>query len=128
MRFYTSYFANVRKLPKSCIKLSIARKTPDGFDGFKLPDFMPSWDLLKKWRETGDNDYYVNQYKKEVLDNMDIISMINFFDLMLKHKGLSKNTPIVFICYEKPENFCHRHLVAEYFTKNGYECTEYIHE
>ena len=27
-------------------------------------------------------------------------------------------------CYEKPSDFCHRHLVADWLNKNGVECKE----
>ena len=32
---------------------------------------------------------------------------------------------ICLICYEKPSDFCHRHLVADWLNKNGFECKEY---
>ena len=32
---------------------------------------------------------------------------------------------IALVCYEKPSDFCHRQLVAEWFTKNGIPCKEY---
>lgn len=31
---------------------------------------------------------------------------------------------IALLCYEKPDDFCHRHLVADWLRKNGYECEE----
>ena len=36
------------------------------------------------------------------------------------------NVPrIALICYEKPTDFCHRHLVADWLNKNGIECEEW---
>ena len=32
---------------------------------------------------------------------------------------------IALICYEKPSDFCHRHLVAEWLNKNGFKCEEW---
>lgn len=32
---------------------------------------------------------------------------------------------IALICYEKPSDFCHRHLVAEWLNQNGYKCEEW---
>lgn len=34
------------------------------------------------------------------------------------------NKDILLCCYEKPEDFCHRHILAEWFTFNGYNCEE----
>lgn len=33
---------------------------------------------------------------------------------------------IALICYEKPTDFCHRHLVADWLNKNGFKCDEYL--
>ena len=32
---------------------------------------------------------------------------------------------IALICYEKPSDFCHRHLVAEWFRNHGHNCEEW---
>lgn len=32
---------------------------------------------------------------------------------------------VILLCYEKPGEFCHRHLVANWFNKNGYFVEEY---
>lgn len=37
---------------------------------------------------------------------------------------LSGGKDIALICYEKPTDFCHRHLVAEWLTTNGIKCDE----
>ena len=33
---------------------------------------------------------------------------------------------IALICYEKPTDFCHRHLVSDWLNKNGFKCDEYL--
>ena len=35
---------------------------------------------------------------------------------------------IALICYEKPSDFCHRHLVAEWLNQNGFKCEEWRSE
>ena len=37
--------------------------------------------------------------------------------------GLDKD--IVLLCYERPTDFCHRHLVSAWFREHGIECKEY---
>lgn len=32
---------------------------------------------------------------------------------------------IALICYEKPSDFCHRHLVSEWLNQNGFKCEEW---
>lgn len=31
---------------------------------------------------------------------------------------------IVLLCYEKPDKFCHRHLLAQFLRDHGFECEE----
>ena len=35
------------------------------------------------------------------------------------------NKDICLMCYEKPSDFCHRHLVANWLNENGIECKEW---
>ena len=35
---------------------------------------------------------------------------------------------VALVCYEKPSDFCHRHLVADWLNKNGFECKEFVGE
>ena len=39
---------------------------------------------------------------------------------------MNKDIDIALLCYEKPDDFCHRHLVADWLNKNGYKCEEYV--
>ena len=32
---------------------------------------------------------------------------------------------IILLCYEKPGDFCHRHLVSDWFNQNGIFCQEF---
>ena len=36
------------------------------------------------------------------------------------------NVHVVLLCYEKRGDFCHRHLVADWLNKNGFNCEEWI--
>ena len=38
---------------------------------------------------------------------------------------LSGGRDIVLVCYEGPSKFCHRHLVAEWLNKYGYDVEEW---
>ena len=30
----------------------------------------------------------------------------------------------ILLCYERPEDFCHRHIIANWFKAYGHECKE----
>ena len=116
---YTSYFAQLRNLPENIIPIAICGKSPDWYKGLEYKKLAPKWSFFSKWKKNHDNDYYIKHFNDEVLNKQDIL--IVYEELM----HLSNYQDIALICYEKPEDFCHRHLVASWFNKNGIECEEW---
>lgn len=93
------------------ISISGDRGKKVGFNGKALPQLAPKrsfWEIwhnnIGKISEKENTKYYIEQYYKQVLAKVDI-------------EGLLKNekNPIL-LCYEKANEFCHRHIVAEYIS------------
>jgi len=102
---YTSYFAGY----KGDRGISIARKTPKWFNGNELMEFAPSWSLIN----IKDNqEEYTRRYHEEVLKNI-----TNNLLMGLKDGD-------VLLCWESPDKFCHRHIVAEWLIERGIEAKE----
>lgn len=79
-----------------------------------------------EWKKNHDNDYYIEHYKSQVLDNLDILTVLrDLLDLTQKDTRIAD---IALICYEKPNEFCHRHLVAEWLKEHGLQCKEWTYE
>ena len=116
---YTSYFGKLKKLPKDIVPISICGKTPDWYKGIQYRVLAPKWDFFKVWKENHDNDYYIRCFKTQVLDQLNPESVVN------RLYTLSEGKDIVLLCYEKPLDFCHRHLVSAWLRRNGYECFEW---
>lgn len=116
---YTSYFANIKKLPQNIVPISICGKAPDWYKGLQYKKLAPKYEFFMKWKETHDNDYYIREFNKQVLDNLNPHEVLKELQALV-----GQNTDIALICYEKPDDFCHRHLVAKWFTKNGIPCKE----
>ena len=51
---------------------------------------------------------YTERFKNEILENIDINEI--FKSWSFKYGPLKK---FVLLCYEEPNEFCHRHIVAE---------------
>lgn len=64
---YTTYFAKLKSLPKDIIPISICGKAPTGYKGLEYKKLAPKYDFFKKWKETGDNDYYIKCFLAQVL-------------------------------------------------------------
>lgn len=127
---YTSYFGNIEKIlatvPDARL-VSIAGKTPDWFKGEKYKPLMPHWNWWREWHSMfkdfleseESRKWYTNRYCKTVLNILDPLSTAR------ELKDLAEWNPTFILCYETPEKFCHRHIVAEWLSKNGILCQEW---
>lgn len=106
MKIYTSYFAMLKKLPDNVVPISICGKAPDWYTGIQYKKLAPKWGFFQEWKKNHDNDFYVEHFSKEVLDTLSREQVLKELEY------LSGGKDIVLICYEKPGDFCHRHLVA----------------
>lgn len=116
---YTSYFAKIKDLPQHIIPISIAGRAPEWYKGPQYKKLAPKYDFFIKWKETGDNNYYIKCFNEQVLDKLDAEQVVS--ELIDLHSG----TDVALVCYEKPTDFCHRHLVADWLNENGFKCEEY---
>lgn len=135
---YTTYFANLRKLPDNIIPISICGKAPTWYHGLQFKQLAPKYDFFMKWKETHDNDYYINSFHEKVLNPLEASEVV--YDLYSKigidlsehgvdfsnENSLNGEKHIALVCYEKPGDFCHRHLVAEWLNANGFPCKEIL--
>ena len=116
---YTTYFAQLRNLPPDIVPISICGKVPDWYKGIQYKKLAPKYGFFMKWKQDHDNDYYIEHFQEEVLDQLDIS------DVLINLYSLSDDKNIALVCYEKPTDFCHRHLVAKWFKENRVECEEW---
>ena len=116
---YTSYFAAIRKLPDYIEPVSIARRSPTWYAGKTYLKLAPPWDILEKYKRDGNEADYIQAYRERVLSRLNPDEVVREL-----YAGTSKSG-IALICYEKPGDFCHRHLVADWLNENGLECLEW---
>ena len=77
-----------------------------------------------EWKQNHDNDYYIKCFNEQVLGDLNPIDVITDLSRLDYGFNIGEND-ICLLCYEKPTDFCHRHLVSEWFRKNGFDCEEY---
>lgn len=81
--------------------VSIAAKAPEWYNGREYKKLAPKYWFFKKYKEDGDQDFYVVQYYNEVLKHLDPKEV---------YKELGENA--IILCWESADKFCHRHIVS----------------
>lgn len=106
----TSNFAKHANHPDA---ISISAKAPVNYKGKEFKTLAPKWHFFKKYKEDGDSEYYTKCYQEEVLKRLNPKEIYDKLD------------GAILLCYEKPGEFCHRRLVADWLEKSlGIEVPE----
>lgn len=106
---WTSYFARSGQDHRG---ISIAVSSPKDYKGTTFSMLVPPSRLVWGYKQlTITTEQYIEEYNKQLSKlNVKIVG------------GLCQR--VVLLCWERPESFCHRHLVSEWLNKNGFECKE----
>ena len=120
---YTSYFAKTNCLPKNMIPISICAVPPTWYKGLQYKNLAPSYYMLMAYKEKHDSNKYIRDYNDQILDKLDVNGVVNDLNSLI---GFDNSKDIVLLCYERPSDFCHRHIVSNWLNDNGFECKELI--
>jgi len=109
MKLYTGNYKNCT----SDKTLSISRDKGEdaNYEGKSYPKLAPPKSFWKEWHdnigvisEEENNKFYMEKYYETVIKDLDANEVYN---------DLSEyGEEVILLCYEEPEDFCHRHLVA----------------
>lgn len=106
-RIFTGNYAECKV--GNLISISGDRGKSIGFNGKAIPQLAPKrqfWNIwynnIGKISDEENTRYYIEEYYKQVL------SKVNIEDLLKDEEN-----PVL-LCFEKGQQFCHRHIVAEY--------------
>ncbi|MEI6752375.1 MAG: hypothetical protein WCK78_04335 [Paludibacter sp.] len=121
MKIYTSYFAKAGALKKlDIVPIGIALSPPKFFNGPTIGFLAPKRYMLS---DKLSSEQYTELYKKDILGSFDI----KLFRSVIKN--FSNGKDVALLCYEKPGDFCHRRLFAEFVkAKFNYDIEEYVFE
>lgn len=115
MTVQTSYYANIPKLPKDSITVSISGALEDYVDLSLLDHWdrrmAPSWDIFKEYKSQPEGvtreELFVKRFKNE------IIPKLNFKEIFDEYIEKFGDKTFILVCYETPKDFCHRQIIAE---------------
>ena len=72
----------------------------------------PTKDILCEYKANPDKERYTKRYKEEVLCILKNPQI--FVDGLIY---CSNGGDVAMLCYEKPEDFCHRHILADFLNE-----------
>ena len=122
-KIYTSYFSNKRLKNKEGIRISICLNM-QGYTFYHYnrwyKELAPNLEIFKKYKSIGNKtqstkNWFTREYvrKLDELRNKDRLE--GYVDEL---KKLVQYNDVYLLCYEKPLEFCHRHVLAEYLNNN----------
>lgn len=119
MEIGTGYFAKARNYADAGYALvSIALKDPwflpSTLKMHKLPELAPTEEILGLRLNP---EVYKEEYFKQILK-----SPLEIYSKIYAIAQEEKKDKVALLCYESPEKFCHRHLVARWLS-NHIGCT-----
>lgn len=118
LKIYTSYYGNIKKVISSDLRpLGITLFPP------RWLTQVANYELLAPTKQIfyGNPDRYEYLFKNH-------LKMIPAKKVIQDLKEWSAKKPVCLLCYEKPGEFCHRHLVAEWLREYGVEVEEFDHK
>lgn len=118
MKIFTSYFGNSRKLKEAGVNMiCVAIGKPRFIAGIpQMLNVCPT-----RYMVSGPCSHveYLKLYDR-ILASQDANQVVKQIEM------LSGGKDVALCCYEKPGDFCHRHILAKWITENtGIEITEF---
>ena len=131
MKFYTGYFGKLRSYDATnkCF-IAITAFPPSWWSGENYYKLAPPTELLYYYKGSLKNkdvnvdkliETYANYYTAKVLCNLNVKTVISELEAIATS---SNKNEVVLLCFEKPDDFCHRHLVSKWLNDNGIFCEE----
>lgn len=105
--FYTS---NYSRHGNDLRSVAISRQPPVYYQGVISTILAPTWEIVTNYkRGIIDEDRYIFEY----------ISLLEERKLTPKRVVNAFPERTIFLCYESPNDFCHRHVLAEWLNQSN---------
>lgn len=118
MKIYTSNYARNAGHPGA---IAISKKPPTWYKGSNYPHIAPTWDLIYRIKggQITEEEYtslYLDMLKERAFNPQHFVDSL-------------EDEVTVLLCYEKPTDFCHRHIVASLIEeRTGVKVPEWLNE
>lgn len=105
---YTGYYGGLGVIDNDTVTVQVSNSAPIDVD-MRFEKAIPDWAFIVKPYKDGLIDQ--EEYTRRYVDQLDkyrenILGVIEYFKSTLKD--------YILLCYETPDKFCHRHILAQY--------------
>ncbi|MBP5363968.1 MAG: DUF488 family protein [Alphaproteobacteria bacterium] len=117
---YTGYWDKLDEYKANNLTpVGISGWSPDGYTGKTYKKLAPKYSWWKQWHDEHlSEQWYTEQYYSTVLNTL------NPNTVAAQLQSLGEN--VILLCFETPEKFCHRHIVAKWLNEKAkISVTEY---
>lgn len=117
MEISTSYFAQLRKIEAmaGAVPVAVCRYPPDWYKVEVYKKIAPDYSMMTGMKNADTREYFKSKYLKEVLGRLEPGIVEKDIAAIVERNG---GAFAVLLCFEKPADFCHRHLVAEWLGRD----------
>ena len=118
----TSYYSSPLIHDGKFFLVPISNKKPRAFDDC-LSEIVPDWDTIVDPYKKGliDQEEYRKRYIKQLNHSK---RTILFWLQLIENRASKHDKEIIFLCFEKSGDFCHRHILAEWIEEQTGETVE----
>lgn len=107
-QLFTSNYAREGKNP---LAISISCIRPRWWPNIKwMPELGPTWEMVKQYKIDHDIENYTAKF-------WDVLFERGLTDPYVIVEQIPENS--ILLCWEKPSDFCHRHLIAKWFVDSN---------
>ena len=105
---YTGYWAKASEYEANGLTpVGISGWSPDGWTGKTYKKLAPKYAWWREWHDKHlSEQWYMTKYFDTVLNKLNPVAVVNDLQKM--------GQDVVLLCFETPDKFCHRHLVASW--------------
>jgi len=123
--FYTSYFAKIKAIKEKYPNMLLVSISHD------KPKFLENDETIENWGILGPIRSLLNDYKSGKCDEAEYTQRYNLYlhkmwpsIQTIFYQKYYQSIDVVMLCYEKPDAFCHRHLLAHFLHDHEIPCEE----
>jgi uncharacterized protein (DUF488 family) len=90
------------------VPIAVCQYPPRWYQGLTYKELAPDYEMINGMKDSSSRVHYSMRYVRQVL------SLLNKENILEDLEHLSGGKDVALICFERPSDYCHRHLIAKW--------------